>query len=524
MARKFVSNIVGGISRYDLSKIGQGYSLNMYEETTNSSENYVSKVLRPIEGYEKVADISGTCRGMFTVSNGYNGKPITYCVFDNKLYLLTETTYKPYLIGTITQGQNKIHFAETGNSRGFNAHLIIVDGFNCFAVDTQIRPALQVEDFRQIQLPYRNYEEGGTENKRIEPTHCAYLYGYLVVNDKDTDNCYLSYQFPLERNDGNNIDYNIFMVGSEEWGYLGQTFQSYYRPDNTTAIVANGSRLFTFGMKSTQMWQYANDLNVPFNSPDTASSPIGLKAINSLVQVGTTIIWLGANDIGNNGIYVCDTNMNMERVSTPQIEREFNSAKTLFDSYAQVWQANQHIFYTITIPDLGKTYCYDLTEKSWSERCSLNNENKRVCWRYDNAVMDSNGNILQSFYGGIAKQTDKNWVEHDGTPILRLRRGGVIQSNYKNFVVDDIEIITNNGQYSLLDPSINAKMMMRYSVDGGNWTDLEYVDIGKQGNYDYDCIFYNFGVCKDLTIELSCTDNIPFALFGININAEELQY
>ena len=525
MARKFVSNIVGTISRYDLAKIGKGFTLNMFEETTNANENYVSKVLRPINGYKKVCDVEGECRGLFTVSNGYKGNPSTYGVFGNKLYLFLDDTLQPFEIGTITIGSNKVHFAETGNSKGFDSRLVLVDGYNCFAVDTQIKPANQVDDFTQIELPYRNYEEGSTDNVRIQPTHCAYLYGYLIVNDKDTDNCYLTYQFPFERNDDNNeVDMNIFMVDSEEWGNLGQYFQSYYRPDNTTAIVANGSRLYTFGQKSIQMYQYANDLNVPFNSPDTASQPIGLKAVDSLVQLGTTMVWLGSNDVGNNGIYTCDTNMNLSRISTPQIERELGQAKTVFDAKAQIWQSEQHIFYCLTVPSLKKTYCFDLTEQSWSERCSLNDANERVVWRYNNACMDGKGNIIQSFEGGLAKQVNNKWNEHDGKPILRLRRGGVVHSNYKNFIVNNIEVMTNNGQYALISPDTDAVIMMRFCADGGDWSDLEYCEIGKQGQYDYDAIFYDFGMAKDFTIELSCTDNVPFGLFGICINADECQW
>ena len=37
MPRKIVTNIVGSTSRSDLAKLGQGYSLNMFEETTNAN-------------------------------------------------------------------------------------------------------------------------------------------------------------------------------------------------------------------------------------------------------------------------------------------------------------------------------------------------------------------------------------------------------------------------------------------------------------------------------------------------------
>ena len=513
--KQFIQNIVGSNKRYDLAKIGQSYTLNMFQETVDSNENYVTQVLRPIPGYKLVCNIEGKCRGIYTVSNGYTGYPITYAVYDDKVYLIQEHTHQPYLIGEIAYGSDPVHFCETGNSQEkFHAHLVIADGNCLYAVDTQISPARQRDNFSMVELPYKDYENG----VRIHPTHCCYLYGYLVVNDKDTDLFYVSYQFPWERdNEDNTLDENVFQVGSEEWGYMGQNIQSYWSPDNTTALVCNGSRLYTFGKKSFQMFQYTNDLNVPFNSPDTCAKAIGLRAKNAICQLGTSIMWLGSNDIGNNGIYLLSDGMNCSRVSTPEMEREIAKFGSVEDCTAQIWSQEQHTFAVFSFPSAGKSYCYDIIEGTWSERCSLDEQNNKVLWRYNFACLSSEGDIWQSFDGGIAKQVNDYWLEHDGTPILRLRRGGVVQINYEHFIINSIEVMTNNGQYEQIK---DGKMMMRYSVDGGTWTDSEVVDIGAVGDYDYDCVFYNFGLGKNFTIELSNSQNIPFALYGLKIDAD----
>ena len=522
----FIQNIVGQTAKSDLAKLGNAYTLNMFEETTDANENYVSKVLRPIKGYEKICDIAGTCRGLFTVSNGYTGKPVTYAVFGTALYLITTSSNQPYKIGDIAPGSAPVHFAETGTGtfdrrsltvKTMNSHLVFVDGQHCYAVNTQIRPSNQRDDFSVIQIPYIDYDRGIT----IKPSHIAYLYGYLVINDTSSDNFYVSYQFPFQRTDNNNkVDKNIFQVGSEEWGNAGQSLQAYWSPDNINALIANGSRLYTFGERSYQMFQYTSDINTPFNSPDTAAYPIGLKAVNSLCQLGSTVVWLGSSDLGNNGIYVLQGGTTATRISTPEIEREISKYKNVKDATAQIWQDNQHIFYCISFPTADVTYCYDLTEQSWSNRCSLNSKNERKVWRYDFATMNADGEIWQSYTGGIAKQVENKWDEHDGNPILRLRRGGVIQSNYQKFFIDSIEVMTNNGQY---EDFINepAEMMMRFSTDGSTWSDSEAVELGYVGEYDYDCIFYDFGMAKEFTLELSCSDNIPFALYGIKIQAAE---
>lgn len=519
--KSIITNIVGSTRKYDLSKIGQSFTLNMYEETVDANENFVTKVLRPIPGYNKICDIPGSCRGIYTVSNGYDGKPKTYCVFDDKLYLIYNNA--PFEIGTLAYGSEPVHFCETAaitnNDITSHAHLLVVDGAACYAIDTQIRPANQAEYFCTIQLPVRK------NSTSIQPTHIAYLYGYVVVNDKDSDNFYISYQFPFCRyNENDEVDMNIFMYGSEEWGVLGQYGQAYWQPDNTTALIANGSRLYVFGKKSFQVFQYTNDVNIPFVSPDTAAQMIGLKAVNSLCQLGSTIVWFGSSDIGNNGIYVCSNgSVSAQRVSTPEIEREISKFSNVEDAYAQIWQDNQHIFYVITFPSGNTTYCYDLTQNSWSNRCSLNSKNEKVFWRYNNACLNEQGKVWQGCNGAVVEQTEENWSEHDGVSILRLRRGGVIATDYSNFIINNIEVMTNNGQYDdYYDQPV--KMMMRFTADGSRWTDIETVEIGRTGEYDYDCIFYNFGMARIFTIELSCSDNVPFALFGIKMNYDTMQY
>lgn len=518
MAKHVIQNIVGQSSKYDLAKVSNSYTLNMFEETVDANESYVNKVLRPIPGYKTVCNIEGTCRGMFTVSIGYNGNPTTYVVFDDTLYLINNETNTPFEIGKIPYGSSQIHFVQTGNRQGYHTHLVFVDGISCYAVDTQLLPALQIEDFTTIQLPMRDVQN----NVYITPSHIAYLYGYIAVNDSETDLFYISYPFPFER--GTPVDKNIFMFDSAEWGKTGQSIQAYWQPDKCSAIVSNGTRLFAFGPSSFQIFQYTNDVNIPFSSPDTAAKLIGLKAINSVCQLGNIIVWLGSSDLGNNGIYINYGGTEADRVSTPAIEREISKFNNITDAVAQIWQENQHIFYIIDFPTANKTYCYDITEKSWTNRASLKDDNTLISWRYKNATMNSNGKIWQTAPGVIVEQTEEKWNEHDDKPILRLRRGGVIYSDQSHFYINAIEVNINNGQYSEDFYKEQAKLMMRFTADGSNWSDLEYVDIGYTGEYDYDAIFYNFGIAKVFTIELSCSDNIPFALYNIKINTDTMAY
>lgn len=86
---------------------------------------------------------------------------------------------------------------ETGGYGSAHPHLIITDGSHVYAVNTGLPLADQAKEFAEhgnIQLPLRV----NSTTDFIKPTHCAYLFGYLIVNDAGTDAFYTSYQYPFE--------------------------------------------------------------------------------------------------------------------------------------------------------------------------------------------------------------------------------------------------------------------------------------------------------------------------------------
>lgn len=524
----FISNLCGTQSKSDLSKVGVSRSVNMYQETTDQDQNSFSRVMRSIYGMKEYIAIPGTPRGMFTVSRGskqYNEKPTLYAVFDDKLYMITKDksglTY--HEIATLANLGSQCHFCETGGYGDAHPHLIITDGKNVYAVNTGLNVGDQIETFRKISLPLRR----GETNVYIEPTHCAYMYGYLIVNDAGTDAFYTSYQYPFETNIGTEtepkIDYDLFMVDGTKYPKYGKTTYSEWMPDKTLAICSNGSRLYTFGDKSYQVFSYNDNVNNPFISPDTAAKLIGIKAVNSLAQLGEYTFWLGSADLGNNGIYLNMGSVESQRVSTPDIEREIASMKYILDATAQIWQENQHIFYGITFPTAKKTFVYDVKENTWHERCSLDKRNNEDAWRYKFATMGPDGDILYATKDCIVKEDPDNYAEHDGQALLRKRIGGMIYSNHKNFYIDALTIEMNNGQTPKTNNEDNY-VAMRYTADGSEWSDLEMLNVGRAGEYDFDCTFYNFGMAKHFAIELSTTYNIPFSLYGLHVVTQEVNF
>ncbi len=562
---KLIENIAGTISKSNLIKIGMGESVNLYlEQQQNSNEKSTSLVMRSAMGEVLAQNITGKCRGMYRVSRGYDNKPVLYAVYDTTLYLI-DSNNNAISIGTINSYTTECHMTETGGYGSAHPHLIIVDGTSVYAVNTGLSIGDQQLDLKRIDLPYRV----NSTTEYIKPTHCAYLYGYLIVNDAGTDAFYTSYQYPFEISnsesdsfyeereqfitwwtglddatkeqykageiqdqyyteykdfiDGNADDTpevnDIFRVHTVEFANYGFITYSEWCPDNTIALCSNGSKLYTFGERSWQVFSYNDDKNNPFTSPDNAAGNVGIKAPNSLAMLGNTVLWLANSDIGDNGVFMIkDTELT--RISTQDIERELTQLTNLETGYASIWQEHQHVFYSLTFEDAKKTYVYDVTENAWHYRASYDSKNHLTYWRYNHATY-AYSKIYVGTTNALAYMDENKYTEHDGKVIYKMRRGSVLTSNDQPFYIDSAEIICNNGQLSFDNHydniEMNPRISIRYSWDGATFSDYEDYYMGKLGRYDYSTVIWQLGMGSYFTLEVSTTEPIPFAIENLKV-------
>lgn len=562
---KLIQNIAGGITKSNLAKVGLGEAINCYPEVQDTSEHSCSIVNRTIQGEVLAANIPGKCRGMYRVSRGYDNRPTLYAVYNNYLYLIrNDNTYDQ--IGYIPSYGTECHMCETGGYGSAHPHLIVVDGSNVYAVNTGMSVGDQQMDFKSIKLPMRV----NTDNIPIKPTHCAYLYGYLIVNDAQTDAFYTSYQYPFEISDSEPSDFyeqrslfntwwlsldeetklrykageindqyyqqykgfidgtaddtpevnDLFRVDTVQFAKYGYITYSEWYPDNTIALCSNGSKLYTFGERSWQVFSYNDDINNPFSSPDNAAGNIGIKAANSLSMLGNTVLWLGSSDIGEDGIFMIkDTQIT--RVSTQDIEREITQLEDAEAAYSSIWQEHQHTFYSITFEKAKKSYVYDINENAWHYRASYDKNNHLTYWRYNHATFAYN-KVYVGTDNALCYMDENKYTEHDDRVILKLRRGGVLTTDDRPFYIDSAELICNQGQHSFNDQytnkELNPRVSIRYSWDGATFSDYEDYYLGKIGQYDYSTTAWHLGMGKYFTLEISTTEPIPFAIENLKIS------
>jgi len=509
-SQQIIQNIVGGSRHSNMNVINVSHCQNMYFETQGEGASSTS-ILRSIQGMETILEIEGVPRGRFEASRGPDGNPRLFECFGTSVYVIdkdpdTGAVIKT-VVGTVSNATTPVAMVETGGEGTAYPHMVICDGASVFACSC-VEPASTISTtWRSITLPKN------ANSIQIKPTHAAYLYGYLLVNDSQTDGFYMSYQYPFETTTTEGeIDYDIFQTVKYE-GYGWVTYAE-WMPDNITAMIGTGSRVWVLGPKSYQIFQFNNDINYPFTSPDTAAAAIGILAPNSLCVIGPRTFWLGSSDIGNNGIYMGNIN-EVSRISNSDIEREISSMALPSDALAQVWMENSHVFYSITFITDNKTFVYDVNEQRWHDRVSTDpNKNISNAWRYKYAVQHE-GKIYFSTDGALVRQSTTSWKEHDGTTMIRLRRCGAIMKDYSPITIDSLMLFINNGYTNSV--LIKPKVMLRFSKDGTTFNNERLGYMGRQGQYGYVTEFPRLGMGRIWNFEISCSEDIDFTLMSAKI-------
>ena len=510
-----IQNIVGPWSKSNIRIANLSESINMYQETQGKGAAAES-ILRSILGTSSFCDIEGECRGLYEADKGPDGFPVLFAVFGPKLYIIRneDGQINPYEIySSLTNFNTPVHMCQTG---GNHPHLIVVDGANVVAVDTTFDLENMRNDVRTIQLPYRV----DSDSQRIVPTHCAYLYNYLIVNDSGTDAFYTSYQYPFETEDSlGGIDYDLFMVNSVQYKDYGFITYSEWSPDQTTALISNGTLLYTFGPKSSQIFTYNSDVDMPFVSPTNCANMIGIKAPDSLAIVGDFVFYLGSSAIGENGVYYWRGNQ-LQRCSTPDVERLIQGFNYAEDAVGECWMENGHIFYALTFRNDDYTLVYDVLEQVWHRRSTKGaNDNQHHAWRPKYAILHD-GNLLFGVKDHIIKLNKDKFDEYDGRPIIRMRRSGAMMDSYNQFIVDAIKLICNTGDFN--DANLVPQIMMRWSDNGGWWSNQEIGLLGRQGEYGTEVEWFNLGINTVMNIEFSCSDPVDFCIVGGKIVYKEI--
>jgi hypothetical protein len=350
------------------------------------------------------------------------------------------------------------------------------------------------------------------------PVQVQYCDGQFVVLLKNSQTLYISAL----------LDASTWLVNGVVQTITVSVFQ-----DNVQTITWNQRRLWVQGRKRSVVYYDSGSANI-FDVDPSGTIENGAAAAFGTARADNSIFWLDQDERGSAMIRRA-SGYTPVRVSNHALENELrsyvkNSAiGTISDCVAYSYQDAGHTFVVFVFPTAQKTWVVDAESNMWHERAYWNAQeglySAHKSWNHAFAfgkhlVGDpTSGNIYQMETPVAAVGGGWNFVTDSGTPIRRLRRSPhvSIENKYQFFSELIVDAETGLGpQPALLDGAGNPrgpKITLRWSKDYAHTWSNEYdLDAGQAGDFKHRLRRARLGRARDLVIELSTTDPVPWRL------------
>ena len=330
------------------------------------------------------------------------------------------------------------------------------------------------------------------------PTHVAYIDGYFVVNDLDTDNFYI----------------NTTTEDPTAWAALDFATAN-ARPDAILGHIVNGKDLYVIGDESTQIYFNSNNADFPFDSYPGAM-PVGIEAAYSLVSGSMGVFFLATNYEGDKAI-VRIQGHSVSVISDQELAWQINDYTTTSDAYAWVRRQAGMTFYEITFPAAGKTWSYNIDHGLWSQLKSYG------LTRFRGAGYGSLGSsaFIGDYSDGRIYQLDFDTYKDDSQAYIRTRRTRIFHNKGLNMSYRSVMLDVDAGVGLITGQGSDPQVMMRYSPDGGHtWSSELWTTLGAIGEFNTKPVWNNLGDSRNMVLEYSCSDPVKFNLIGMTADIE----
>jgi hypothetical protein len=405
----------------------------------------------------------------------------SWWVAGNTVYRV-DGAYTVTALGTIATETGEIGIASNGGQ------LLIVDGVAGWLVDVANAALSRILD-----------EEFPNGVRRA-----TYQDGFFLVAGDGTGKFYIN-----ERpNDG--AEWNGLDFASAEGS-----------PDNTIGIISDHREVWLFGELSAEVWVNTGNADFPFQRAGNVFIEHGCAAAGSVAKADNTVFWLGGDDKGAGIVWRAD-GYTPVRISTHALEKALAGYSTIADAFAFTYQQEGHIFYVLTFPTAGATWCFDAATQLWHERAWRNpNTGALLRWRANCSVFAHGEHLVGDFENGNVYALALDVFTDDGAPILRLRRTATSEGAQQRMFYARLQIDMETGVGLATGQGEAPQLMLRYSSDGGHtWSPERTTSIGGTGQYGARAMFNRLGSGRNRVWEISMTDPVKFAVFGAVVDGE----
>src|SRR3972149_7133747 len=104
-------------------------------------------------------------------------------------------------------------------------------------------------------------------------------------------------------------------------------------------------QLWLIGSKTYEIWYNSGDPSFPFSRIEGSFNRVGCCAVNSIDEFQGAVAWLS-----NTRNVVMSSGYNVQKISTEQIDYQFDQYGTVSDALGFFYSQEGHIFYLLTFP------------------------------------------------------------------------------------------------------------------------------------------------------------------------------
>lgn len=277
----------------------------------------------------------------------------------------------------------------------------------------------------------------------------TYQDGYFIFERKDTGQYFIS-------------DLLSVFLDAGKWSTAeGQ-------PDNLVAVISDHRETFLLGTETIQVVYNSGDPDFPFETNQGAFIEKGCAAPYSVAKQNNTIYFVGSDLM----VYELAGYI-PQRVSSHAVEEDLKNIG-LSDCFSYTYQEDGHLFYVLTIPEAKKTWCYDISTRSWNVRKDYRfGRHRSEC-----AMFFDKKTLVGDFQSGRIYQLTSDYFTDDNEPIVREFTLPTVNNGREFLSVYSLELDMTTGVYQGEEPVAS----LLYSKDGGKtWSNEKFSKMGALG-------------------------------------------
>ena len=449
-------NLVGGAYSLDNIEIDCQTCINWYAQAPENGGG--QSALIPTAGLVKKHTLNGAIKGMQRLSNNW-----LLVVSGASAYRVKGT--ESALIGTVGDSTH-VTIADNG------LVAVIATGKKLYSVDLNTWALAEViaEGFNGCQ-------------------YVQFLDGRFVFAVPDTGR------------------YSWFGLYSTEFDALNYATAE-GSPDNIVRLIVVGSEMWALGEHSTEVYYNTGNQDLPFRRVGGAFVAVGCDAPQTVSKMGNSLVFIAKTEAG--GRQVCMTQgYQAQRISTHAIEQVLMLAD-IKQATAFTYQQSGHGFYVLNLPDINRTFVFDVMTALWHERAHTGSTGALSRYRGQHHAYDGTDNLIGDYENGNLYALKETVFTDDGQAVYRERTLQYFPSEKKNVSYLRLEL-----EMSVNAASVNHEISMAWSDDyARTWSTPMPQLLGVEGADLKRVVWRRLGIGRQRTYKFSTTANARCALIN----------